>query len=405
MKSLITTVVFCFAVAQTQPTVAQAQQTIVQAQATAVQVQPTTADVQPTTADVQSAKGKKPTVTDILKFNGTVRAKYEYQPEEGAGRFEVRNCRISVSGQVMPTVAYKAEIDLSDEGQIRMLDAYVRLLPVENLRLTAGQMRVPFTIDAHRSPHQQYFANRSFIAKQVGNVRDVGATAGYTFVFGGNETNCRNKRYSGRDGQYTNGNEQDKTGKEYKTNGEMSSLTLEGGIFNGSGLTEQKHYWTKSYNYSLKAEALICGHTGVVLSCQHTRPAETGIMMWNCGAYWHSRGWHVEGEYLHKEYSGGAFKAVNAIDAFVVKRLPLHKVFEAVSLLGRYDYMDDHSDGKPDSNGRLTIDDPQRHRITAGATFHLGGKSPKTDIRLNYEKYFYGSGATPNVSERDKIVV
>ena len=32
-----------------------------------------------------------------------------------------------------------------------------------------------FTIDAHRSPHLQYFANRSFIAKQVGNVRDVGA--------------------------------------------------------------------------------------------------------------------------------------------------------------------------------------------------------------------------------------
>lgn len=398
MKSLITTVVFCFAVAQTQPTVAQAL-------TTTTQTLPTTVQAQPTTTDAQSSNGQKLTVTDKLNINGTVRAKYEYQPEEGVGRFEVRNCRISVSGKVMPTVAYKAEIDLSDEGRIRMLDAYLRLLPTENLRLTAGQMRVPFTIDAHRSPHQQYFANRSFIAKQVDNVRDVGATAGYTFVFGDNETNCRNKPHTDRNGQYTNGNEQDKTYKRYETSAAPSSLTLEGGIFNGSGLTEQKHYWTKSYNYSLKAEALICGQVGVVLSCQHTRPAETGIMMWNGGAYWHAHGWHIEGEYLHKDYSGGAFKAVNAVDAFVVKRLPLRKVFEAVSLLGRYDYMDDHSDGKPDSNGRLTIDDPQRHRITAGATFHLGGKSPKTDIRLNYEKYFYGSGATPNVSERDKIVI
>ncbi len=42
-------------------------------------------------------------------------------------------------------------------------------------------MRVPFTIDAHRSPHLQYFANRSFIAKQVGNVRDVGAVIGWKF--------------------------------------------------------------------------------------------------------------------------------------------------------------------------------------------------------------------------------
>ena len=79
-------------------------------------------------------------------------------------------------------VDYKAEIDLSDEGAIKMLDAYARLHLVQRkLRFTIGQMRVPFTIDAHRSPHQQYFANRSFIAKQAGNVRDVGATLGWTF--------------------------------------------------------------------------------------------------------------------------------------------------------------------------------------------------------------------------------
>ena len=41
----------------------------------------------------------------------------------GAGRFEVRNARVSVTGNVLPIVAYKAEIDLSDEGSIKMLDA------------------------------------------------------------------------------------------------------------------------------------------------------------------------------------------------------------------------------------------------------------------------------------------
>ena len=61
------------------------------------------------------------------------------------------------------------------EGKIKMLDAYTRITPWKTLQFTIGQERVPFTIDAHRSPHQQYFANRSFIAKQVGNVRDVGA--------------------------------------------------------------------------------------------------------------------------------------------------------------------------------------------------------------------------------------
>lgn len=103
-------------------------------------------------------------IKDYLpEIHGTIRGKYEYQTETGESRFEVRNARFSVSGNVHPLVAYKAEIDLSDEGSIKMLDAYARVFPVKDLNFTIGQMRVPFTIDAHRSPHQQYFANRSFI--------------------------------------------------------------------------------------------------------------------------------------------------------------------------------------------------------------------------------------------------
>lgn len=117
-------------------------------------------------------------------IHGTVRAKWEYQPEENLNRFEMRNARVSIDGQLLPVVSYKAEIDLSDEGVIKMLDAYTRLRLSRTANFTIGQMRVPFTIDAHRSPHQQYFANRSFIAKQVGNVRDVGLTLGYRFRAG-----------------------------------------------------------------------------------------------------------------------------------------------------------------------------------------------------------------------------
>lgn len=84
------------------------------------------------------------------KVHGTIRGKYEYQTEEGDGRFQVRNARVSLEGNVTKIVSYKAEIDLSDEGQIKMLDAYTRLKPVRGLDFTIGQMRVPFTIDAHR---------------------------------------------------------------------------------------------------------------------------------------------------------------------------------------------------------------------------------------------------------------
>ena len=82
----------------------------------------------------------------LPEIHGTIRTKFEYQTEMAASRFEVRNARISITGNVLPIVAYKAEIDLSDEGQIKMLDAYARLFPVKDLTVTAGQMRVPPTV-------------------------------------------------------------------------------------------------------------------------------------------------------------------------------------------------------------------------------------------------------------------
>ena len=49
-----------------------------------------------------------------MTFGGTIRSKYEYQTEEGEGRFEVRTARINVAGNVTKEVSYKAEIDLCD---------------------------------------------------------------------------------------------------------------------------------------------------------------------------------------------------------------------------------------------------------------------------------------------------
>ena len=78
----------------------------------------------------QSEKSADEQVDRTPKIGGTIRSKYEYQTEEGEGRFEVRTARINVTGKVTPEVSYKAEIDLCDEGKIKMLDAYTRLKPV-----------------------------------------------------------------------------------------------------------------------------------------------------------------------------------------------------------------------------------------------------------------------------------
>lgn len=311
------------------------------------------------------SQGKSPYIPDV---HGTIRAKYEYEQEIDKGRFEIRNARIALEGMIIPVIRYKAEIDLSDEGSIKMLDAYIRYQSGNAWKFTFGQMRVPFSIDAHRSPHLQYFANRSFIAKQVGNVRDVGAAVGRTF-------------------------------------GKAIPIILEGGIFNGSGLTGQKDYWTSSYNFSFKVQTKLLDKFNITLSMQKANAGDVNTYLYDAGAYFQNPRWHIEAEYLRKHYAYDSFKPVNAIDAFAAYRLPLKKHLTAISFLGRYDYMSGHSMGKVHDDGKLGTDDPERHRLTGGVTLSLDKKSLQADIRVNYEQYFYSKGVIPAISEQSKAVV
>lgn len=299
------------------------------------------------------------------QVSGTIRGKWEYQTHENESRFEVRTARIALDGFITPIVNYKAEIDLSDEGSIKMLDAYAGILPAKGLDLRIGQMRVPFSIDAHRSPHKQYFANRSFIAKQVGNVRDVGCYAGYHIP--------------------------------------NTVLTIEAGAFNGSGLTNQKNYWTKTFNFSAKAQYAFPFGLTLETSVQKISPNSTAVYLYDVGLTLQTGRWTLEGEYLRKHYSKHAFDNVNALDAFVCYDLPLRKAFRKVSFLARYDRMDDHSDGTLDDKAQFKLTDSQRQRLTSGITLSMA-KKMNADIRLNYEKYFYNDTSLAKPSERDKIV-
>ncbi len=247
----------------------------------------------------------------LPEIHGTIRGKYEYQTETSESRFEVRNARFSVSGNVHPIVAYKAEIDLSDEGSIKMLG----------------------------------YTNKD----------------GFPFI-------------------------------------------LEGGLFNGSGLTNQKE-WHKTLNYSIKAQLLPNKNWNLTLSTQMIKPENVRINMYDAGVYYQNDRFHIEAEYLYKMYGHEAFKDVHAVNSFINYDLPLKKVFNKISFLARYDMMTDHSDGKMDETTKaLIINDYARHRVTGGITLSLS-KAFIADLRLNFEKYFYKNSGVPKESERDKIVI
>ena len=243
--------------------------------------------------------------------------------------------------------SYKLEVDLCDESAIKMKDAWVRVSPISTLRITLGQQRMPFSIDAHRNPSAQFFANRSFIAKQVGDMRDVGAAVGYDII---NMENCK-------------------------------KLSVDAGIYNGSNLDNQKTAWFTSPAYSARIQYFPIKGLALIPSVQHQLIAGRNA-----------------------SYTSVDFGAY----AMAIYKIPVKKGYlGGVSYLLRYDYMDNHSDGKKgfaEGTTRLLQSDAQRHRLTAGVTFHVANKYFPTDIRLNYENYWYPNGGTPKESEQDKLV-
>ncbi|MBQ2168034.1 MAG: porin, partial [Prevotella sp.] len=202
------------------------------------------------------------------QIHGILRGKYEYEPDLNASRFEVRNARLSVDGNMPLKSSYKLEVDLCDESAIKMKDAWVRVSPISTLRITLGQQRMPFSIDAHRNPSAQFFANRSFIAKQVGDMRDVGAAVGYDII---NMENCK-------------------------------KLSVDAGIYNGSNLDNQKTAWFTSPAYSARIQYFPIKGLALIPSVQHQLIAgrNASYTSVDFGAYYEFSGFHFEAEYLHK---------------------------------------------------------------------------------------------------------
>ena len=308
-------------------------------------------------------------------LHGILRGKFEYEPDLNAGRFEVRNARLSVVGKLPLCSEYKMEIDLCDEGEMKMKDAWARVTPWKTLRLSLGQQRMPFSIDAHRNPSAQFFANRSFIAKQVGDMRDVGFLAGFDF------TDRKQRKVA----------------------------SLDAGIFNGSNLNNQKSAWFTSPGYSARLQYYPVPGLSLVPSVQHQQIADrqASYTSLDMGVSFQRKGWLVEAEFLHKFYAKDVFHDCNALntmlgyDQFLKKEKSL---VESIGYLARYDYMQDHSSGNSGMAGSLLkLTDAERHRLTLGVTFALRNPYFPTHLRLNYEKYWYPHGGAKE-SEQDKLV-
>jgi hypothetical protein len=278
----------------------------------------------------------------IPNVSGVIRAKFEYNSSIGKGRFDVRNARFGMKNTIGKYFGYKFEIDFSDEGKIKMLDAYVSFIPVKNLSLTIGQMKATFSTEYMLSPADFEFSNRPFIDKRIcKDLRDIGFRVSY--------------KYEGK-----------------------VPFEVYGTIMNGSGFNNP--LWTSQLAYG--GRAVIGPYKGFSLQANYY----SGIIvnfktqMVDYGIRYEYKNFVINSEYAQKTISDtiGSYTQnslfVYTLYRFYFKKGMLRDLVPAV----RYDLYS--------SNIRADFTEPQR--LTFGLTLGFD-KINFANIRFNYEKYLY----------------
>ena len=283
----------------------------------------------------------------IPDIEGVLKTKVEFDLENSLMRFAVRNARFGVKGNINNYMSYRAEIDLSDEGIIKMLDAYVKFAPAENLGFYLGQRKIPFSTDYMRSPADNFFANRSFLAKYINDgMRDIGFYAEYGFT-----------------GSY--------------------DVRLLAGVVNGTGNNNPQ--WLSRPNFVSRVTAgrdegirltgnLYYGNTSY----------ETGLLMLGAEVRYSRGSFFIESEYIRRNWTDTLSSRVYDdglyVHSYYMFRIE-NKIIRYATPVARIDFM-----------GRSLFDNlVDAGRITAGINIGFEPKLFTSEIRLNYENYLKSS--------------
>jgi hypothetical protein len=309
----------------------------------------------PAAAAENSNSGTEEKKVDYMpEIHGVLRARWEIDTQHGDQRFQIRNARVNVSGNVAPTIGYYIQTDFCDAGTIKILDAYARVGILKGLDLRAGQFRMPFGVETFRSPTNYFFSNRSFMGKQVMNYRAVGARIAYTLPV-------------------------------------SLPLTIEAGAFNPGAISSHTP-WNRTVAYAAKATMTLPA-TGIITSVSYAslRPEKLRANLIDAFMGWKNDSWFMAAEYMFENYCGGNIRSAHSYMAMADWHMPLKRsVFNQFSVQGRFDGMARHTALRSSEEG-LT----DANRLTAGVTLTYIYKIFRADLRLNYEHYLNNRGTEP----------
>jgi hypothetical protein len=279
----------------------------------------------------------------LPKIDGSLKTKFEYDLESQKMRFEVRNARFGAKGNLNQYFGYRVEVDLSDEGKIKMLDAYVKVTPIEKLDIYLGQRKVPFGSDYLRSPVEGLFANRSFVAKYVNDgLRDIGLVVNYQFKF-------------------------------------HIPFDVWVAAMNGTGNNNPQ--WIDKPNYAARLIIEPLKNFRCVGNYyQGSTILEKDMTMYGGEMRYQTNKLLIETEFLKRHYTDTSSLAHDQFGFYVHSYYNFFTGAEMIQMISptlRWDFM-----GKTEHTSELTA-----NRITTGVNFGFEPKQFKAEIRLNYEKY------------------
>lgn len=319
-------------------------------------------------ADTDSVKtSSKGLLKYVPQVHGVMRARFE-QLTNGSkeGRFMVPNARVNLRGYVAPCASYYFQVDFCSQGVVKIMDAYASLHSGNDLKIMAGQMRIPFSVDASKAIEDYLFTNHSFVGSYIGNFRGVGVKAGW--------------------------------------NARFARWYVEGGMFNSAAMSNH-NVWQKQYTYAIKSRYNF-GNCFIEGAFESRYPDGIRINMYDAAFSWSAGRWYTEAEYAYKHYTNKAADACHAYNFMADYRIPIRtEWFNQLSVQGRFDGATDHCTGTRGSDGRLFVEQAGCKRATGGVTIsHLREKAG-CDLRLNYEQYFYDNNHVLAEGEGNRISV
>ena len=294
-----------------------------------------------------SLAAAKPAILKSVTFDGVIKTKLETSTEAGVVRFNVRNSRIGLRGNIGSYLSYRMQVELSNEGVLAPLDLFGTLKPTKDFSFLFGQQSVPFENNYIITPAEMMFANRAFVGKYfTPGSRDIGAAAQYRFRIGN------------------------------------FPLETQAGVFNGGKINNPQ--WTDKPSYAFR---LLAGSmdgfrsTAKIYKYNDTKRDSTqrNLLLWGADVRYTNKRLRVESEVMNRHSYPDSTNLFGAyIQGGYMFPLRKTKVFHYLTPAARWDAM-----GYNVWNKGFDV-----QRITAGIHFGLSFIPYESLIRIDYEHYF-----------------